>query len=479
MKGRNPLIIFLVIGFVLIGVFVVFSSSDEQQVETVGKGKIKVQNPVTSKVEPVDNDKLPQEFKKIVIDMQDLQSTITTLNEQVAKLKNPTQPLQNQVVIEGTEEIEALEKPDEDLFPLPNLQPSQSSVTATPSPLGAEVDQLMTPAAELSKLSKQWDKQPPVSPLGTSLQGSAQSVQGEISGDEIVWIEPIDSTFPVAKRQAETSKKASSFLSEVASPEVPGFLDEVTSKAMGEAGLEAAKEPRFTIPDGSIITNALSVTALVGRIPIGGKVTDPWRFKISTGRSILMPNDHELEGLEKTILQGDAIGDLNLRCVSGNIDTITFIFNDGRIVTHKSKGNKNNYLGYISDRYANPCLSGDLITNAPQAMTQMGLLGIGSGMASAISEAETQTNTMSDGTVVKSVVGDEMKYATYRGVAQGVEDVRSWFSQRMGQFFDVIYVKGGQVVDVHITDEIKLDYDPVGRKVVYETVDNHNSGYMD
>jgi integrating conjugative element protein (TIGR03752 family) len=165
---------------------------------------------------------------------------------------------------------------------------------------------------------------------------------------------------------------------------------------------------------------------------------------------------------------------------------MTFIFSDGRIVTHKTKsqGNAKNarpdqFLGYVSDQWANPCISGELITNAPQAIAQMGLLGVAAGMADGIAEAETQTSVTDQGTVIKNVVGDQLKFAGYKGVATGINDVRGWFKERMGQYFDVIYARAGQVVDIHITQEIKIDYDPNGRKVRYEKTDASDFGYMD
>jgi len=191
-----------------------------------------------------------------------------------------------------------------------------------------------------------------------------------------------------------------------------------------------------------------------------------------------MPNDHELQGLEKTIIEGTAVGDLNLRCVTGRIETMTFIFTDGQIMTHRAANQKDG-IGYISDAHANPCIPGVLITNAPQIISQMSLLGIGEGFSKSYADAETQTRNNLDGTTNQVVIGDHFANAGFNGLSSGFSEVKKWFLDRIGQYFDVIYVPGGQHVDIHISEEIKIDYDPMGRKVKYDTHSDATHGYMD
>lgn len=485
MKGRNPIVIGLVTLMVLGGAFAMFMGESEE-IKTVGTNDI--QNRVSLATENVDGDRLPQEFKKLVVDLRDMQGSLDGLNQKIETLEQENTTLKN--TVESVKEKNTvssspsgLEQPDEQMFPLPTLNSVMDSSNTT-SPLVGEIGKFLAPAGVVAKSVGEVTNSISMKPLASEKTGT-----DVYSSSGMIWLEPMDAGFSKDKKSVRSSGSSgtSPMPSMLAGLDdtPPSLLNEITSKTMSKAGLESSVEPMFTLPNGSVITNSMSVTAMVGRIPVNGQITDPWRFKISTGASIVMPNDHELQGLEKMIIQGDAVGDLNLSCVTGRIDTMTFIFNDGRIVTKKTQmqsgkaARPDQYLGYISDKYANPCIPGKLITNAPQAITQMGLLGVAAGMADGIAEAETQTTVTERGNIVKNVVGDQLKYAGYKGVASGVNDIRGWFATRMGQYFDVIYVKAGQVVDVHITQEIKLDYDPMGRKVRYEKSDDDHFGYMD
>lgn len=481
MKGRNPLVIILVV-LLLLGLGAALFFGSERDIATMGEGAENIQKPVSSAFENVDGDRLPQEFTKLIVDLRDMQQTLDNMSGQIGSLEAENTVLKQSVNRVPKNNSEYLSKPDEVIFPLPTTDPSSKKIL---DGLDGDIGKFIAPIGmtEMSNVAKDFKTRVmPLSGAGT------QALTVDSAG--MVWLQPMDAGFVEDKKRASSKKEnRPSMLADLDQNPLSGslgLLDKSASRAAKEVGLEVGVDPRFTIADGSIITNALTVTAMVGRIPVDGNITDPWRFKISTGANIVMPNGHELQGLEKTIVQGDAIGDLNLRCVSGRIDTMTFIFSDGRIVTHKTKSQgrgksarSDQFLGYISDQYANPCIPGELITNAPQSIAQMGLLGVAAGMADGIAEAETQSTITDRGNVIKNVVGDQLTFAGYKGLATGINDVRGWFAQRMGQYFDVIYARAGQVVDIHITQEIKIDYDPTGRKVRYEKSDASDFGYMD
>lgn len=310
-------------------------------------------------------------------------------------------------------------------------------------------------------------------PIGLTPQSQMQRrAAQQVDPNQIVWIEPLDASFDAQKSKPFASIATSH------SKQGLGLIDEVSARAKGGMGLESGKDPRYTIAHGSVIASARTTTALVGKVPIRGSVQDPWEFKIQTGPTILMANRHQLSGLEGTIVEGTAIGNLPLKCVTGRVETITFIFNDGRIVTHRAQDQKKG-LGYISDSAANPCIPGRLITNAPQVIGQLGILGAIQGGATAYANQETQTTRNLDGSTGTVVIGDHFKNQIGNAAAAGAADINKWFADRMDQYFDVIYVPAGLSLDVHIAEEIKLDYDPIGRKVQYEGAHATHHGYMD
>ena len=88
-----------------------------------------------------------------------------------------------------------------------------------------------------------------------------------------------------------------------------------------------------------------------------------------------------------------AIGDMALSCTEGLIQSLTFVFNDGSIHTVSRRSNGTTptsggggagaasggkrslaeapKLGYVSDRYGNPCIPGRFVTNAPAYLTDI------------------------------------------------------------------------------------------------------------
>lgn len=82
------------------------------------------------------------------------------------------------------------------------------------------------------------------------------------------------------------------------------------------------------------------MTALLGRVPIDGKVTDPYPFKVLIGKDNLTANGIQLPDVEGAIVSGTATGDWTLSCVRGDVQSITFVFSDGTVRTVPSQLNR-------------------------------------------------------------------------------------------------------------------------------------------
>lgn len=463
MKARNPLVYVLVLLIVSAAAWLMYMAwSDDSEIKVVGANEDKEERkPPMEAQNRADQDTLPTEFLKVVNDLQTVQQTVEKLTDTVSVLKADNKA--KEATIMGLKS--SAETATDHLFPPKQVDPKKEQ---EPKELGKSFDPAKAEKDESNSLLNSI-----VQPIMTTKKGKEV-----VDPNQIVWIQPLDSGYVQDKRKGTTgaSSNATSLYSDSNSEK--GLLDEVGSKAKNELGLETGKEPRWTIANGSVIPNSMAVTAFIGRIPVNGQLQDPWRFKISTGPNILMANDHTLEGLEKTIIQGTAIGNYSLRCVTGRIDTMTFIFADGRIVTHKAK-NKKDGMGYITDEHANQCIEGRLITNAPEVITTLGVLGVAQGASQGVADGETQTTTTTDGSTLQTVVGSHLKNSAYTGVAEGIGDVKQYLTDRLGQYFDVIYVPAGKIIDVHIEEEIKIDYDRMGRKVQYDTHYDAANGFID
>lgn len=255
--------------------------------------------------------------------------------------------------------------------------------------------------------------------------------------------------------------------------------------AKGERDIEEAT-PVYTLPENSTLIGSVAMTALLGRVPVNGTVSDPYPFKILIGHDNLIANGIELPDVEGAIMSGSASGDWTLSCVRGNVHSITFIFRDGTVRTvpqstsktnsdsNKSQGSE---IGWISDPHGLPCIPGERKTNAGEYLSSQFLLAGSAAAAGAFANGQT-TSTTDGGSITSAVTGSSGQYVLGQALGGGLKESADWFKQRYGQMFDAIYVQPGQPVAVHITRQLPIDYEMQGRKVKYRS-NNQRTGDLD
>ncbi len=238
--------------------------------------------------------------------------------------------------------------------------------------------------------------------------------------------------------------------------------------------------PFYTIPANATAVEDRLMTALVGRIPVKGVVTDPYPFKIVFSDNTLAANGLRVPNLRQMIVSGYTEGDLNLVSVRGWVTSLTFVFNDGTISTTTSNDNnigkfsKDDALGYLSDKYGNPFIRGKLITNAPAYLATSVALGAAQGAANAYSQSQTTSDSTIVGTSTSSVTGSSSAYVAGQAMSNATSQVQQWWHDREEQSFDAVYVPTVDekmhepvFIAVNFSKEIKIDYDPKGRRLVY------------
>lgn len=257
-------------------------------------------------------------------------------------------------------------------------------------------------------------------------------------------------------------------------------LAEPRAQAMAASLDEEGPEPYLTIPENATLASVTGMTALVGRVPIDGRVQDPMQFKAIIGRTNLAASGWELpEDLSGVIVTGIAVGDMALSCAEGRIISMTFVFDDGTIRTvskrRQSGGGTNDpegRLGHISDIYGNPCIAGKFVTNAPSYLTDIvgsKALSIG---AKAYAAAQTSTSENSTtGLSTSSVTGSRGAFVLGQTAGGAADELVSWLMRRLNNSFDAVVVPAGKKVVVHIEEEIKIDKDLKGRRL------DHRAGH--
>lgn len=250
--------------------------------------------------------------------------------------------------------------------------------------------------------------------------------------------------------------------------------------AAAQAQQPKGPEPFFTIPENATLAGVTTMTSLIGRVPVNGRVTDPMQFKALIGRDNLAANGWELpEDLAGMVVTGVAIGDMALSCTEGKIRSMTFVFNDGAIRTVSSRrtgsggsANSSNSnsgdLGFISDLHGNPCVQGTFVTNAPRYLADLvGIKGLGIA-AEALAQAQTTVTSSGDATQ-SAVTGNAGNFALGRMGSAATEELTKWLTERLKSSFDAVVSPSGLQIVVHLDQEIHIDKPASPRKLVHST----------
>jgi len=292
------------------------------------------------------------------------------------------------------------------------------------------------------------------------------------------WVEPDDA------KKAEGRGSSSGSLSFPTSFGPAQSTLEATAESVVNAGARAAgvksAKPVYTVPTNSKLMGSVAMTALIGRVPIDGTVNDPYPFKVLVGADNLTANGIDIPDVAGAVFSGTASGDWTLSCVRGQVRSITFVFHDGtiRTIPEDRDGNQQSEqqrdgLGWISDPYGIPCVSGERRSNAQQYLGSQALItAAGAGVASLIDSDSGQVSYVgADGSI--GSVGISGNEAMGRILAGGVRDMADWVNKLYGQAFAAVYVQPGAKVAVHLEKPLAIDFDPEGRKVDHRAGESH------
>lgn len=325
-------------------------------------------------------------------------------------------------------------------------------------------------------------------PLGLGYDNGTGGQTNAPGADGMVWVEPRDGIATDASgRPVEgTGTTASGFTFASSFDSAAAAIKDAPSPAAVaqnvSAGVQAVGpvDPVFTLPENSTLVGSRAMTALLGRVPIDGKVTDPYPFKVMIGKDNLTANGIELPDVQGAIISGTATGDWTLSCVRGSLTSITFVFSDGTVRTlpspdgqqqggnQGSQGNQNGSIGWLSDDNGIPCISGSRKSNASTYLPTIGILAAATAAGDGLTENQNTSQTNGYGGVTSTLTGDAGQAVLGKALSGGMRETVDWVKARYGQTFDAIYVPPGQKVAVHITRQLAIDYAEKGRKVKYD-----------
>lgn len=232
-------------------------------------------------------------------------------------------------------------------------------------------------------------------PVGLGLREGDADGLGADAG--IRWVEPDDAQQLDGRNRSSSLSFPTSF--GPAQKTLETTVGRVANAGDKAAGVSTAKAV-YTLPTNSTLMGSVAMTALIGRVPIDGTVNDPYPFKVIVGPDNLTANGIDIPDVAGAVFSGTASGDWTLSCVRGQVRSITFVFHDGTIRTIPEDSERNNQrnnqedgLGWISDPYGIPCVSGDRRSNAQQYLSTQALItAAGAGAASLIDSGSGRTS---------------------------------------------------------------------------------------
>jgi len=234
--------------------------------------------------------------------------------------------------------------------------------------------------------------------------------------------------------------------------------------------VDETADPRYTIPDLSLLANSTAITALVGKVYLDNRVNNPRYFKIKVGRDNVTSNGHRLpREIAGTIMEGYAVGEYSTSCVRGVITAATFVFRDGTVRTMypgdvgtRPSSNNVERMGYIADQWGNDCIPGILISDGHKYLASSfaaaGLAGYAEAWRIAQQNRREILSPNGTSSTVTSVPPERVReFAEASALAGGIEEVVKYVRERYGISTDLVYLPAGQKVDVHIQQELRVD----------------------
>ncbi len=290
---------------------------------------------------------------------------------------------------------------------------------------------------------------PVTDPAGTPPSG------GQRGADGLIWH---------AARGPEATVEASGFGLGTGLPDLKSTFGERVGSRRREEEFRPPI-PVWTIPAEATLVRSRGLTALIGRIPTQGQVSDPLPFKVITGADNLLANGQVLPEVERAVWTGTAIGDRTLHCVAGTLQQVTFIFADGTIQTWPPDGTRED-LGWISDERGYPCIPGRFVSNLEEVLGQLSASSFASGLTEAWAERQV-TTTVEGPAITRTVTGDAGAFALARGAGRGIQEWSRIMAERAADTFDVVVVPPGQTLSIHVRQAIPIDWptDGSGRRV--------------
>ncbi len=379
---------------------------------------------------------------------EEIKNEYQSINETLERTAEQARRVAEEKAIELTAELSALKK---------RLEQTETLARRKPAPLPVQPKNRI---AEIPTVKKRVIEKPSmteytwIGPIDKATAGRVEKTKGLIRSGGLL---PTVSSATVSNDRGRLSVSAPPDLLRSGSRIEKNKQANHTLNAK-EAGLRKA----YTIPENSTLIGARAMTGLFGRVPVSGAIRDPLPFRVISGVENLASQGFEIPNLEGAVWRGVASGDRTLRCVVGRLVSVTFMFEDGTIRT--VRGSVDSPLGSLVDDHGYPCIPGTYVTDAPRHIAGIATAGAAVGAAGAVADREVTRQSSYNG-VTSSVTGDTGNYILGSAAEEAFGEIATLLRDRMKESFDAVIVQPGAIVALAVDTEIRIDYDPSGRRI--------------
>ena len=342
-------------------------------------------------------------------------------------------------------------------------------------------ESMQTKASETAQVIKQGlgEMKAEMSNFQTLLQGQLQGsgnkqpITPQVQQDPDAWI-----SIPPVNESSAQGGQSSTLVEQVAAfsniEEQGGYIVNngflLTESNIADASNlsvnESGKVPVATIPENSPLLNGVTLSTLIGRVPKGGAVVEPYDFFVMTGNENLTSQLHHIPFLDNAIWRGKATGDRVLECIRGKIFSVTFVFTDGTILTNNS-GTEEQPLAELQTPTGSNCVPGTYASNTGEYLAMLSAAGGLSGLGEAIANNETINSVTSSGSIIERIDGDAGKFFAGKALSEGAQQAARIIEQEYNASFASVVKGSGLPINMVATKQIEIDYDVNGRKVSY------------
>jgi integrating conjugative element protein (TIGR03752 family) len=274
---------------------------------------------------------------------------------------------------------------------------------------------------------------------------------------------------------------------------IDGFINkadgafDISKEFAGNTSTKIKSIQYATIDKEAILYDAVILTELVGVVASSSTVKSPFKFKLELGQDNLATSGINMPHLAEIRMSGYGVGEWVTSCVQGIITSATFVFSDGTISNavigksgsgKSSGGNNQGQIGFITDEYGSPCIKGEKYSDLAEYASVTGGLSVLAGFGSAATNA--QFDTQSNASQVNKVfTGDMVKNMAGEGLESGASAINQVMAARYKNIRDLVVADAGQYVTVHLSQQLNIDYDPNGRKILNQNFDVELSEYYE